>query len=61
MIVVMPSVAILKGTDDYGREQVFPAQAMAMVIAEEPDASVARFLGEVRGLHQHWLKNGEKR
>ena len=55
MIVYMPVTAIAQGADERG-EVLFPMQALAVVVNEPADATAARFIGHVRGLHEAWRK-----
>lgn len=60
MIIVMPTAAIVLGQDEQGFDMIMPMPAVAVVINEPPDASVARFIGEVRGLAESFRKDRGK-
>ena len=57
MLIVLPATkAVVEGRDQNG-VALLPLPAVMLAVNQELDAAAARFLGEVRGLHQAWKED----
>ncbi len=53
LVVMRGSKAVVEGRDQQG-VALLPMPMVMLAVNQELDATAARFLGEVRGLHQAW-------